>query len=61
MKFGMVVPHSLGLQPVEIFAEHIVMEEVYASSGQEVLERVIHKVLLNKQTIKDLGNVRLKL
>lgn len=51
MKFGMVVPHTLGPRPVEILAEDIVMEEVYISSGQGVLGRL--KVLLNKQTIKD--------
>lgn len=42
-KFGMVVPHTLGPRPVEILAEHIVMEEVYISSGQEVLEECFIK------------------
>lgn len=52
IKFGMVVPHTLCPRLVEILAEHIV-EEVYVSSGQEVLGRMIHKLLVNKQTIKD--------
>lgn len=37
-KFGMVVPHTLGPRAVGILAEHIVMEEVYVSSGQKYLE-----------------------
>lgn len=59
MKFGMVVPHTLC--PVEVLAEHIVMEDIYVISGQEALGRMSHKMLLNKQTVKDLGNLRLKL
>lgn len=51
MKFRIVVAHTLCPRLVDILAEHIV--EVDVSSGQEVLGRMIHKVLLNKQTIKD--------
>lgn len=61
LKFGMLVPHTLGPRPVEVLAKHIVMEEVYVRSGQDVLGRMIHKMSLNKQTVKDLGNLRLKL
>jgi len=32
------------------------MEEVYVSSGGEVLGRMIHEELLNKQSIKDSEN-----
>ena len=56
IKLVMVVPHTSGTRPVQILAKDTVNGRSLYKFRGEVLGRMIHEELLNKQTIKHSGN-----